>query len=117
MPDFKTDGLEIKLEKGTKVVMSWLGISNARDPSIEIDPYVDNVLNELNSREIELDFSRLEYMNSSTVTPIIRMIRALDKKNVKTLVIYQRTSKWQQASFKALGSLSKTLPNVSVEGR
>lgn len=117
MQNFKADDLEIKIEKGSTPVMLWLGISNAREPALAINPFVDGFLRDLKSREIIVDFRKLEYMNSSTVTPIIRLIRELDKKNIKTTIIYKRISKWQQASFKALDTLSKMLTNVTVEGR
>ena len=117
MQDYKRDRLEIKMEQREKPVMRWIGASEARQPYATIDSYVDNVLAELQSPEIEIDFCELEYMNSATLPSIIRLVSELSKKKIKVTVVYSRTLKWQRASFKAIESLSKAFPTVTVESR
>lgn len=117
MQNFKSDELEIRVTGGEQTVIEWLGVSNARDPGLTLTPYLDQITKELDCKEVSIDFSRLEYINSSTVPPIIRLIKDLNKKAVKTLIYYNKSLKWQQESFKALATLSKILKYVSVEAR
>jgi hypothetical protein len=117
MQGLKVNELEIRVTKGPQTLIEWLGISNARDPGLTLIPYLDQVTKELDCEEVFVDFSKLEYINSSTVPPIIRLIKELDKKAIKTHVIYNKSLKWQQESFKALATLSKILKHVNVEAR
>ncbi len=99
----------------TKV--TWLGTSSAREPSKSIDPFLDNVINESDSQALTVDFRQLEYMNSSTVKPIIRMMKVLNEHKMRSTVVYDKSQRWQHISFKALKSLSEVLEFIDVDGR
>ena len=92
MDNLKIDELEIKLENGAKPVMRWLGISNTRNPSAAINPFVDDLLNNISAQEIDIDLRQLEYMNSSTVKAIIHLVKELGKKNIQATIIYNKVS-------------------------
>ena len=118
MRDLNVGGLVIKLEKkGGNVVMSWLGKSRERDPAALLNPYFDEIASEVEGSKITVDFINLEYMNSSTVPPIIQFVKRLDTLNVITNVYYDKSSEWQSASFKALGTISQGLKNINIEGK
>jgi len=53
-------------------------------------------------------------MNSSTVPPIIQLIKNLSSKGIATKIFYNKESKWQAASFKALEAISKAMPGIEV---
>ena len=49
-----------------------------------------------------MDFSRLRYMNSSTITPVIFLIQGLKRTLTPIVLRYDQTVKWQQLAFSAL---------------
>src|SRR5210317_1172390 len=109
MSNYKEGNLEILLEEGNKNVLKWCGKSDERDPSSLLNPYFDKILGSLEGKELEITFSDLEYMNSSTVPPIIQLIKSLNNKSIKTKITYNKDSKWQAASFKALETIVRTM--------
>jgi len=117
MENLVADTLKILVEDGAETILQWQGTSTAREPASVINPYVDKIVPLLKSKTVRLDFTKLQYMNSSTVTPIIRLIRLFDSEGIKTTVIYDKSSKWQQASFKALETLARMLDNIHVLGQ
>lgn len=116
MKQYKAGDLEINIteEDDERVKINWLGVSNARDPAVIINPIIDKITAELDCKEVTIDFTDLEYINSSTVPPIVRLIKEIHKKSIKTYVAYDHSSKWQQESFRALGTLAKVLRNVVI---
>ena len=63
-----------------------------------------------------MDFRKLEYMNSSTITPIIKVLdRAKRGKNHIT-VIYDKTLKWQELSFSAMEIFQTKDKRIEIKG-
>lgn len=117
MDNFQHEKLKIAVtESKGKWVMSWIGQSEERDPGAILNPYLNQFIDEFTGRELMVEYLKLEYMNSSTVVPIIHLLNKLDKKGVKTEVFYNSKLKWQEASFKALKTLSQTMPNITIIG-
>lgn len=117
MENFTSGGLKIDIRtEGSNAFMIWLGQSDSRNPASELNPYLDNLVDELKSLELTIKFNDLEYMNSSTVPPIIQFLKKLNTSEVKTLITYNATSKWQAASFKALETFSGILNHITVKG-
>ncbi|MDJ0763942.1 MAG: hypothetical protein QNJ97_13255 [Myxococcota bacterium] len=114
MDNLKKDELEIVVEAGNPVTIQWLGVSQFRNPSDFIDPYFEKLVEALQGKEVVVDFANLKYMNSSTVSPIIKMCRLFDEKSVPTTIVYNKSSDWQAATFKALISLSRVMKHVKV---
>lgn len=117
MENLIADSLQILVKEGAETVIQWQGTSTAREPASIINPYIDKIVPYLKNKKVRIDFTKLRYMNSSTVTPIIRLIRLFDTEGIKTTVVYDKTSKWQQASFKALETLAQMLGNIDVFGQ
>lgn len=103
-------------EKPERIVMKWLGKSDERDPSALISPFLDEIGKQIDSRSILVEFQKLEYMNSSTVPPIIQFMKNLSDLKIETTFTYDKSSNWQAASFKALETISRSLNSVKVEG-
>jgi hypothetical protein len=108
--------LEIRVSKidDEKTAIDWLGVSNARDPAAIINPLIEKIVAELDCREVILNFGKLEYINSSTVPPIIRLIKEINKLQVKIVLTYDHSVKWQQESFRAFNTLAKVLGNIVI---
>ena len=117
MENLKEGTLEIVVNEGDKITIEWLGRSENREPSALLNPYFKDIVENASGKEVEVDFKKLEYMNSSTVPPIIQMIKNLDTKSISTKVFYNKDSKWQAASFKALETIATSLKNIEVMGK
>ena len=115
MEGLKEGKLEIKVSEGpAKTVITWFGQSDAQKPSDFLTPYFTELITNFKGGEIEADFSELSYMNSSTVYPTIQFLKMADTKSIKTTVMYKGGSVWQNATFRALETMSNVLKNVTI---
>lgn len=114
--NLKDNDLEITLAEGEINTITWIGKSEARDPSSIINPYFKSIFERLKGRPLEIRFEKLKYMNSSTVPPIIQLIKSLEESGITSTITYNRGSKWQVASFKALETIVRTMKHISVKG-
>jgi len=92
------------IEHETTINVKWEGKSIDREPSKFISPILVKVLgmaSALNKR-ITMDFQNLSYMNSSTITPIIKILDRAKKGMNKITITYQKALKWQELNFTAL---------------
>ncbi len=117
LENFTNGLLDIKVSiSGGKSTMTWLGQSESRNPSSELDPYLDSTIAGLKGLDLTIKFNNLEYMNSSTVPPIIQFLKKLNTESINTEITYDVNSKWQAASFKALETFSGILKFITVKG-
>jgi len=114
--NLKDENLEITFEEGQKNTITWVGKSESRDPSSVINPYFKNIFKKFKGKDLEIKFEQLKYMNSSTVPPIIQLIKNLEEGGIKSTITYDKNSKWQVASFKALETIVRTMSNITVRG-
>jgi hypothetical protein len=63
------------------------------------------------------DFSNLEYMNSSTFTPVVKTVDEARRAGVPIALEYSLARKWQALSFSALRTFETSDGRVSVLGR
>ncbi len=117
MEKFEVDELAICVTRGATTKIEWIGISDARDPSAVIDPFLDKLVTKLEAERTVVDFRALKYINSPTVTTIVKLVRLLDAKKIKTEVIYDQSIKWQQSAFSALNAIARMLKYITVEGK
>jgi hypothetical protein len=96
----------------------WTGRSTARDPVAFIGPVLAEVLARTADAgtPIVLDFRGLEYMNSSTITPVIRILHEAKKGKNRVTVLYQRAAKWQELSFSALTIFETDDKRIEIRG-
>ncbi len=117
MKNFDKSPLKITIGKtGNITVMAWIGKSDFRHPASYLMPYLDDFINELTAKELTVDFKQLAYMNSSTVPPLIHLLKNLNDRGIKTTVKYDKNAHWQTMSFKAFETLAKMLAHVEVVG-
>jgi len=92
------------IEHETTIDVKWEGKSIDREPGKFISPILVKVLemaSVLNKR-IFMDFQSLSYMNSSTITPIIKILDRAQKGMTQITITYQKALKWQELNFTAL---------------
>ena len=116
---FKNNDLELKLQENLEnISLTWSGESTEREPGIFLTPILDQVitLNEKTDKKIIMDFRQLQYMNSSTVTPIIRLIDKIKKGNHEMLILYQNHLDWQEICFSALLVFTTKDHRIDIKG-
>src|SRR5689334_6159215 len=93
-----TEGpLTLELDDADSVTVVWRGRSVARDPGEFVLPVLSRALEmgeKLNKRVV-LDFRGLEYLNSSTLTPVIRVLEQAKRGRASMSVLYDSKLKWQ----------------------
>lgn len=106
------------VEHENSIDVSWEGKSVDREPGKFISPILVKVLEmagDLNKRII-MDFQSMSYMNSSTITPIIKILERAKKGMTKITIFYQKSLKWQELNFSAL-EIFKTKDNrLEIKG-
>ncbi|MDX2090662.1 MAG: hypothetical protein SFX73_22575 [Kofleriaceae bacterium] len=88
---------------------TWKGKSNERNPPEILRPWFDKLLSTVGEKKgsIEMHFEKIEHFNSSTITALIRLIQSCRKANIKLVMVYDQTLKWQRLSFDALRVFEK----------
>ncbi len=84
--------------------LKFAGKSTEREPGRFITPILNDSIQYLfdKNKQLVLDFFDLEYMNSSTITPIIKFFDKIKKSKQQTLIYYNQSLRWQEMSFSAL---------------
>ena len=87
---YEENRLKLEVNFGeSQIIIRWLGESKDREPIKFLAPII-------------MDFTGFEYMNSSTVTPIVKQLERAKKENRKVTIHYKKGLKWQELSFAAL---------------
>ena len=113
---YQADDLSVEsLEWNDQVVFRWRGRSEAKDPSRTLQPLLEAVVSTLHgAQSVELDFRALEYMNSSTIRPILQLVQTVSSSAANVCVRYDAAKTWQRMSFLAMGVALASLTNVKV---
>jgi len=105
-------------EDNDSIITYWTGKSVDRNPGKFITPILVDLFrksSELKKRII-LDFQKLDYMNSSTITPVIKVLERAKRGNAQVTVLYNKLLKWQELSFSALEIFQTTDKRVEIRG-
>lgn len=91
-------------EDTAAVSVIWKGRSTARDPAEFLIPILTKALDRATEirRPLMLDFCGIEYFNSSTITPVVRLIEEAKRRGASLVVRYDKKLRWQELSFSAL---------------
>jgi len=105
-------------DEGNAIRIEWLGKSTAREPGAFIGPILVQALRRSSAehKHLLMDFQRIEYMNSSTITPIIRILDEAKRGGNQVSVLYQKALKWQELSFTALEIFETGDGRITVRG-
>jgi hypothetical protein len=98
---------QLKLERsedGESVILRLLGKSILRNPNEFIMPILLETVGKAadQKKRTIIDFTDLVYMNSSTLTPFIKILEKMRIGDGKITLLYKKTLKWQDISFSAL---------------
>jgi len=109
--------LEIK-ESQNNITIQWLGKSTDREPALFLAPVLNEVIEKAvtSNKILIMDFAALEYMNSSTITPIVRLLSHLDKSLASVQIFYNKNLRWQALNFSALQVLNTRDPRIVITG-
>jgi len=105
-------------EDEASIIIHLLGKSILRDPNEFIMPILQDVIkvaNDKNKRVI-IDFTDLIYMNSSTLTPIIKILERIRLGEGKITLLYKKSLKWQDISFSALVIFQTNDKRIEIKG-
>ncbi len=97
----------------------WRGRSADREPAKFLLPVLGQAVEACrrSGERLCLDFSALEYMNSSTFTPIVKIIDEARRAGVAIALEYSQAKKWQALSFSALRTFETPDGRIAVLGR
>ena len=115
-----TDGtLTLVLEENPgELRLKWQGMSMAREPSRFLMPILSRALDlgAQQSKPLVIDFKALEYLNSSTLSPVIRALEQARRGQNRVKVQYDKGVKWQALSFTGLDIFKTPDARIDVEG-
>lgn len=118
-PDLTFQQGELRIDvrrTDTTAVITWSGVSDARNPGAFLNGVVQRLVEELEGHTVTVDFRRLTFMNSSTVPAIISLIKRLDAQRIRSLVIFSEGD-WQRTHLRCMQAIARTLEHITVEGR
>ena len=97
----------------------WRGRSDDREPARFLGPVLTELVETCRGAgaRLCLDFSALEFMNSSTFTPIVRALGDARRARVPVALEYAQGKSWQALSFSALRTFETADGSVAVLGR
>lgn len=98
------------------VVITWRGISDARDPASFLTALFDDLIREIQGRSVEVNFRPLRFMNSSTLSLIMVFIKALNANATPTRLMFDLNVDWQRINHQCMKIISRSLKSLQVEG-
>jgi hypothetical protein len=116
---YKNEGLTLEVREDERAIdVSWIGKSTAREPGTFLSPILTDVLKQSKAANaaISMDFRQLEYMNSSTITPVIRMLNEAKRGDTRVAILYQDKLRWQELSFSALRIFQTDDKRIEIRG-
>ncbi len=112
--------LSLEAHRGTgELRLIWRGRSAGREPGKFLLPVLSELVEACrrNAERLCLDFSALDYMNSSTFTPIVKTIDEARRAGIGIALEYSQAKKWQALSFSALRTFETADGRIAVLGR
>ena len=116
---YTNDSLRIDMsEDADTLTMGWFGKSTMRKPGDFLTPIIADLLKRgaESGRRIVMDFRSLQYMNSSTVTPVIRALEQVRRGTGRMSVLFRPDLKWQHLSFSALKIFETPDARIEIKG-
>jgi hypothetical protein len=99
--------------------LAWRGKSADREPGRFLMPVLSDALERARVERVPLalDFSDLDYMNSSTFTPVVKALDESRRMSVPLVLEYSLSRKWQALSFSALRTFETLDGRIKVRGK
>ncbi len=116
---FSNNLLKLELiEDKNSLIVNWTGKSTDREPGKFITPILMETIKEASDKNLRvvMDFRELSYMNSSTLTPLIKILERAKRGKTQISVFYNKNLHWQSLSFSALEIFSTNDQRVEIIG-
>jgi hypothetical protein len=120
MSDLVSGDLTVEVHRSPGVLrLVWLGKSNERYPKKVLGPFFDEVFAEVDGTKasVEMRFEALDYLNSSTISTLVGVIRDMRERGIKLAISFDETQKWQKLCFEALRVFEKPDGLLVLKGR
>lgn len=117
---YNSNLLTIEVEENhSEIILTFKGKSTERDPSVFMTPILTESLHNSKKfrKKIMMDFRELEYMNSSTITPIIKILENANDLNSSVSIEYKKSKKWQDLCFSALRIFETKDRRIEITGK
>ena len=112
---FEQDGLIISASRAnTRGTVAWRGVSDSRTPALFLRPVLRDLSEKMKGADVTVDFTKLEYMNSATVSPLINFVKTLDGTCTRILVLFAQTD-WQKTHLQCMRAIATTLRHTMVD--
>src|SRR4029079_1426643 len=127
---FEQDGLIISASRANaRGKVSCSVVSDSRTPGIFLRPVLRDLSEKMKGAEVTVDFTKLEYMNSATVSPLINFVKTryvsctrilivsvqtLDVTGTRILVFFAQPD-WQRTHLQCMRAIATTLRHTMVE--
>ncbi len=111
--------LTIEVAEGDDSINAvWRGKSIDREPGKFITPILAQMVKTSSAthKKVTLDFRELAYMNSSTITPVIKILERAKRGSTSITVLYDKSLKWQDLIFSALTIFKTKDKRVEIRG-
>ncbi len=118
-PRYQDRDLVLEVSEGDALVVAWRGKSNDREPGRFLVPVFAQLLARAAEakKPIVMDFSAVEYMNSSTFTPLVKLLDEAKRAGAGVVLQYDSQTKWQALSFSALRAFETPDGRIAVRAR
>ncbi len=105
-------------ENGSNIEITFTGSSTEREPGRFITPVLNEAIqNSIKySKGVIINFAELEYMNSSTITPIVKILEGAKNSSGTISVRYNSLKKWQELCFSALRIFETKDHRIEITG-
>lgn len=116
---YKSNLLTLEVEEDdTAINIKWIGKSADRTPGVFINPILNDALMKSSStnKVINMDFKDLEFMNSSSIAPIVKILDRAKRGNNRILIVYRKALNWQELSFSALVVFQTKDDRIQIKG-
>ena len=111
----KNNDLTLRIHESEKdITVYWEGRSTERDPSIFLSPIFNGIIEK--NKKIILNFKGFEFMNSSTITPLLKLMDHISNNNGEILILYNKDLRWQEMSFSALEIFKTKNHRINIIG-
>jgi hypothetical protein len=117
---YENNNLQVKvLEDESSIVVKFMGKSTERDPVQFIMPIFSDILKNSGNynKGIVMNFEELSYMNSSTITPITKILERVKEDNGSLMLFYNKSKKWQELCFSALKIFETEDGRIEIIGK
>jgi hypothetical protein len=111
---FEYERLKVILTQGDDgFTVAWHGECDARKPDPLLDGFLQSLVRKVAGRRSIIDFTNLEFMNSSTLSSILNFIRQLDTQ-CQAKILYNAKIEWQLVAYRCMKAISRTLKQTEV---